>query len=71
MRKKHIRFCYYCGKNATTLDHKIPKSQGGGGKENLVPACFRCNQMKANLTDYEFFKWLFDIVEWQIMRRYR
>lgn len=46
--------CFYCGEAASSLDHKIPKSRGGLGAENLVPACFRCNQMKGNQTVEEF-----------------
>ena len=46
--------CYYCGDAPNSVDHKIPSSRGGQRGDNLVPACFRCNQMKGNLTVEEF-----------------
>lgn len=43
--------CQYCNKRATTVDHVVPKSQGGGSSPtNLVAACLECNQKKANRT---------------------
>ncbi len=47
--------CGYCGRQVpfaeATLDHVIPQSQGGFDTwENLVNACRRCNQKKANRT---------------------
>jgi len=47
--------CYYCGRPFTrrrrpTLDHFIPKSQGGtDAQRNLRLACERCNKHKANV----------------------
>ncbi len=43
--------CVYCGKavsfSSYTIDHVVPKSQGGGSTwENLVAACSRCNNRK-------------------------
>jgi hypothetical protein len=43
--------CTYCGKRiahgSTTLDHIVPKSQGGlDTPSNLLLACERCNQAK-------------------------
>lgn len=45
--------CFYCGKKLTlsssTLDHCIPKSKGGSDDfDNLVLACKKCNQDKAD-----------------------
>ena len=38
-----------------TIDHDIPLSAGGTWAwENLVLACYRCNQRKGNLTGAEF-----------------
>ena len=49
--------CRYCGVEvyeAPTLDHAIPKAQGGPGtRDNLVLACQTCNSKKANRTPEE------------------
>lgn len=47
--------CQYCGKRFATselsLDHVIPRSQGGGTTwENVVCACVRCNVRKGGRT---------------------
>jgi 5-methylcytosine-specific restriction endonuclease McrA len=40
-------YCYYCGKEAETLDHVNPRHKGGSSEDNnLVPACRRCNRLK-------------------------
>lgn len=55
------RLCSYCGiKPATTFDHVNPKfwfephmpgwGKGVASADNLVPACDRCNNRKANAT---------------------
>lgn len=40
--------CFYCGRPATTADHVVPTSKGGGSRGNLVPACTPCNSRKGN-----------------------
>lgn len=46
-RDKHT--CAYCGRTATTVDHVIPKSQGGlSNWMNVVAACWADNQRKAD-----------------------
>lgn len=47
--------CRYCLKRpATTVDHVIPSSRGGGSTRlNLVGCCGRCNKKKANFTPEE------------------
>ena len=52
-RDKHT--CVYCGKaGATTVDHVLPKSRGGGSTwENLAACCRGCNQRKADRTPEE------------------
>ena len=39
--------CVYCGKNADTIDHIIPRSKNGPDDEwNIVPCCKSCNSSK-------------------------
>ena len=41
--------CAYCGKEASSLDHIIPRFKSGpSNRNNLVPACVRCNTNKAS-----------------------
>ena len=43
--------CVYCTASATSIDHVIPRSRGGGHTwENVVSACHRCNHIKADRT---------------------
>ena len=47
--------CQYCGQhfpsNELSIDHVVPKSQGGGDSwTNLVCACIRCNAKKGGRT---------------------
>lgn len=43
--------CGYCGGEATTIDHVIPRCQGGKSTwENTVAACFDCNSRKGGRT---------------------
>ncbi|UCM87155.1 HNH endonuclease [Streptomyces marincola] len=43
--------CAYCGRRATTIDHVVPKSQGGGDTWlNTVAACAEDNHRKAART---------------------
>ena len=47
--------CQYCGTRTDasrlTLDHVTPRAQGGASvPENLVTACFECNNRKGNRT---------------------
>jgi len=54
LRDKHT--CQYCGKRSRnlTLDHVIPRRQGGGQSwENIVAACIPCNHVKAGRTPQE------------------
>ncbi len=56
--------CFYCREymtmeadqpNTVTIDHLIPRSQGGNGKAaNLVGACQECNQDKADTDINEY-----------------
>lgn len=41
--------------NGATMDHIIPKSQGGQTNEsNLVCACYRCNRTRRTMKAEEF-----------------
>lgn len=43
--------CAYCGRRATTVDHIVPKSRGGGDSWlNTVAACATDNHRKADRT---------------------
>ncbi|TDW21087.1 HNH endonuclease [Rhizobium azibense] len=42
-----------------TTDHKIPTCRGGSDtRENKVPCCFRCNNLKGDMTAPEFFRYI-------------
>lgn len=46
--------CGYCAGVATTHDHIVPKSRGGGDTwMNAISACFGCNNKKDNRTPEE------------------
>lgn len=58
--------CAYCSRNlqlkTRTVDHVVPESRGGGNRrENLVPCCTLCNQVKGDRTPEE---WASDILNW-------
>ena len=41
--------CQYCGNNAESIDHIIPKSKGGQHEwSNVVACCKKCNLVKAD-----------------------
>lgn len=62
--------CYYCNvpmfrfgevpdghPRMATKDHRIPQTHGGSGRrENLVAACFACNNAKDCKPEEEFIK---------------
>ncbi|MDG4863340.1 HNH endonuclease [Streptomyces sp. T-3] len=46
--------CAYCGRRATTVDHVLPRSQGGADAWlNTVASCAEDNHRKANRTPEE------------------
>jgi 5-methylcytosine-specific restriction endonuclease McrA len=54
--KQYNYKCAYCKRSILDLpdglvrDHIIPISRGGGNtKENVVPACVRCNKQKSSI----------------------
>lgn len=53
--------CYWCHAPLTlsecTKDHLTPRTRGGSDLiDNIVPACWRCNQSKSDMTEEEFRK---------------
>jgi 5-methylcytosine-specific restriction endonuclease McrA len=51
-RDRHT--CVYCGGHASTIDHVLPRSRGGGDTWlNLVSACEPCNGRKDDHTPRE------------------
>lgn len=48
--------CAYCEDTATSLDHIVPRFRSGSSnRNNLVPACRRCNTSKASSKVDEWF----------------
>ena len=42
-----------------TIDHKTPLARGGPDtKLNKVPCCFRCNNLKGDMTAEEFIRYI-------------
>lgn len=54
LKRDHHR-CGYCGRTATTVDHILPISRGGGRRDwlNTVAACLKCNNRKDDKTPSE------------------
>lgn len=52
--------CVYCGSEYDlTIDHKVPRSRGGGNEiENLTCACRSCNSSKGAKTVEEFMAYI-------------
>lgn len=50
--------CRWCGEQGgwdLQIDHKYPRSKGGGDEdENLVLACGKCNRKKRNKVSAEY-----------------
>ena len=62
--------CAYCGrKHPTTLDHVIPRAQGGKQhRQNLIGACGACNLEKS---DQPWFEWYRSQIFWTLEREER
>lgn len=53
------RICFYCYQPATTKDHIVPISKGGGkGRGNTVDCCKLCNNAKSNSSQEDFIMFL-------------
>lgn len=47
--------CVYCGDVATSVDHVIPRVNGGDDTmDNLVASCTRCNSRKGSMNGHSF-----------------
>lgn len=60
--------CAYCGKKLDfddmTVDHVLPQCKGGtNDPENTYPACYLCNNQKADMTLEEFREYISNIEE--------
>lgn len=48
--------CGYCGAEATSLDHIVPRfKSGSSNRNNLLPCCRRCNESKASKKMEEWY----------------
>lgn len=49
--------CAYCKDDATSLDHIVPRfKSGSSNRNNLVPACRRCNSNKASMKMEDWYQ---------------
>jgi 5-methylcytosine-specific restriction endonuclease McrA len=56
-------FCHYCGQKVAfrdiTMDHLVPLARGGRStKDNLVPCCKECNNLKKSMLPLEWEEYL-------------
>ena len=48
--------CGYCGADATSLDHIVPRFKyGSSNRHTLLPCCRRCNESKASAKMEEWY----------------
>jgi hypothetical protein len=51
--------CWFCGREAKTIDHATPRAQGGTNRsDNLLPACVWCNNTKGDMNVRQHRKYL-------------
>ena len=60
--------CFYCGQSAIPKRNGIDRVDNTKGYvlENLVPCCFKCNQLKGKLSVAELFNHIIKIFEYAI-----
>jgi hypothetical protein len=58
--------CVYCGQSANPKRNGIDRvaNELGYISDNVVPCCFKCNQMKGKLSNSDFFKHILKIIEY-------
>lgn len=62
IRKFH-GLCFFCGREAKTVDHATPRSRGGKNTaDNLLPACLECNNLKDSATISEFRTYITELL---------
>lgn len=62
-QKTSSGLCYYCNKQVAykkiTMDHLVPLARGGRStKDNLVPCCKACNNLKKSMMPIEWDAYL-------------
>ena len=62
-QKTSSGLCYYCKKQVVykkiTMDHLVPLARGGRStKDNLVPCCKACNNLKKSMMPIEWDAYL-------------
>ena len=62
-RKKSSGLCHFCGgrfaPSELTMEHIVPLMRGGKSvRQNIVPACRKCNQEKRHLLPLEWEEYL-------------
>ena len=62
-QKTSSGLCYYCKKKVVykniTMDHLVPLARGGRStKDNLVPCCKNCNNLKKSMMPLEWEEYL-------------
>lgn len=60
--------CFYCGQSANEKRNGVDRIDNtlGYSKENVVPCCFKCNQLKGKLSVNEFLSHIVKILEYAI-----
>lgn len=58
-QKTSSGLCHYCGRKVAykniTMDHLVPLARGGRStKDNLVPSCKKCNNLKKSMLPLEW-----------------
>jgi 5-methylcytosine-specific restriction enzyme A len=58
-QKTAAGLCHYCGSKVAyrdlTMDHLVPLARGGRStRENLVPSCKQCNNLKKSMLPLEW-----------------
>ncbi|PHR30528.1 MAG: HNH endonuclease [Desulfotalea sp.] len=62
-QKTSSGLCHYCKKKIAykniTMDHLLPLARGGrSNKDNLVPCCKKCNNLKKSMMPLEWQEFL-------------